>query len=81
MKTVILDVPVSSIHDELPQQHLDAGEHIVRRIVPLEDLKRTLNGESFLQAFSLPFLILWDLTRASLSSPDGSRIRRFRSRY
>lgn len=44
MKTVILDVPVSSVHDELPKQHLDAGEHIVLRIVPLEDLKRTLTG-------------------------------------
>jgi hypothetical protein len=45
MKTVILDVPVASIHDDLPPQHLDVGEHIARRIVPLSDLKQALSGE------------------------------------
>lgn len=44
MKTVILDVPVSSIHDEMPRQNLDEGEHIVRRVVPLDDLYSAIQG-------------------------------------
>jgi len=43
MKTVILDVPVASIHDDMPPQQLDAGEHIVRRIVPLDELKQVIS--------------------------------------
>ena len=49
MKTVILDVPVASIHGHLPPQHLDVGEHITRRIVPLNDLKQVLSGEALRQ--------------------------------
>lgn len=44
MQTVILDVPVSSIHDDMPRQNLDEGEHIVRRIVPIDDLNDILRG-------------------------------------
>ena len=44
MKTVILDVPVASIHDDMPRQQLDAGEYIVRRIVPLDELKQVISG-------------------------------------
>lgn len=45
MKTVILDVPVTSVYDEMPLQHLDKGEYILRRIVPLDDLYSTIQGK------------------------------------
>lgn len=44
MKTVVLEVEVNSIHDVLPKQQLDAGEHIVRRVVAFDDLKSILDG-------------------------------------
>lgn len=44
MKTVILDIEVGSIHDALPKQQLDTGEHIICRVVPFDDLKAVLDG-------------------------------------
>lgn len=44
MKTVVLDVQVNSIHDALPKQQLDTGEHIVRRVVAFDELKSVLDG-------------------------------------
>ncbi|KAF8293678.1 hypothetical protein DL93DRAFT_2161432 [Clavulina sp. PMI_390] len=42
MKTAFLSVPVSSVHAPLPKQRLEEGEHVVRRIVPIEELKSIL---------------------------------------
>ena len=44
MKLVVLDVEVNSLADELPLQKLEAGEHIVRRIVALDELNAVLEG-------------------------------------
>ncbi|KAF8304901.1 hypothetical protein DL93DRAFT_2090020 [Clavulina sp. PMI_390] len=42
MQTVTLSVSIPSIHAPLPKQQLDDGEHIVRKIVPLGELKAVL---------------------------------------
>jgi ADP-ribose diphosphatase len=44
MKLVVLDVDVDSLSDELPFQKLEDGEHIVRRIVELDELNAALQG-------------------------------------
>lgn len=41
--------------DEEPEQHLDEGEHIERRVVPLTELYDTLQGKSTLLGTLLPF--------------------------
>lgn len=67
MKTVILDVPVSSVYDEMPLQHLDKGEYIVRRIVPLDDLYSTIQEYAAkgcaIDARLSHFAIAWSLSR------------------
>ena len=40
--------------DEEPEQHLDPGEHIERRIVPLTELYDTLHGTLVPFPFTLP---------------------------
>ena len=45
MKLVIVDVKLTE-EDPEPEAKLDEGEHIVKRVVEVKDLWKTLEGES-----------------------------------
>ncbi|KAF8329107.1 uncharacterized protein EI90DRAFT_3125418 [Cantharellus anzutake] len=65
MKLIVVDVPVRSVKDALPDQKLEASEHIVRRIVPLETLNEELKAYAE-RGFSVDarlshFAIGWEL--------------------
>ena len=45
MKLVIVDVQLTE-DDPEPEAKLDEGEHIVKRIVEMKDLWKTLEGQS-----------------------------------
>lgn len=46
MNLVTVDIDVAPDAEE-PKQKLDDGEHIVKRLVPLKELQKTLHGECF----------------------------------
>ena len=45
MKVIVVNVPVHSVQDALPDQKLQGGEHIVRRVLPLDTLNQELKGQ------------------------------------
>jgi len=65
MKLIIVEAEVNS-SDDLPMQKLDAGEHIVRRIVRLDALNAELNKYAergfAIDARLSHFAIGWDLS-------------------
>ncbi|KAF9509166.1 hypothetical protein BS47DRAFT_1373554 [Hydnum rufescens UP504] len=67
MKLVVLDVEVDSLSDELPFQKLEDGEHIVRRIVELDELNTVLQDYAkrgfAIDARLSHFAMGWDFSR------------------
>ena len=53
MKLVIVDVKLTE-EDPEPEAKLDEGEHIVKRVVEVKDLWKTLEGESERSAILTP---------------------------
>lgn|SRR5580700_5290279 len=52
MKLVMLDVTMEDVLEN-PSQHLDVGEHIVKRVVKLRELEDELNGTSCTSLLSI----------------------------
>jgi len=66
MKVIVVNVPVQSVKDALPDQKLQGGEHIVRRVLPLDTLNQELKAYTergfVVDARLSHFAIGWELS-------------------
>jgi len=65
MKVIVVNVPVQSVNDALPSQKLQGGEHIIRRVLPLDTLNEELKAYTergfIVDARLSHFAIGWEL--------------------